>query len=175
MMRNLIGFNLIMFFFGFIAVYAAMQSTASARNAENLLRQARVDYQYMQQSVRILDSVEYQSVIEKLNSNSDELKISIAEVVANASSEIGLTDINYQLDGQDERLLPLSSFPIQGYRLDVTLKSENAKGLSLYLEAIKNAVAPWPTEVQACEIHRMIEKRLKVRCLVDIYYWGIYE
>jgi hypothetical protein len=172
---NIIGFNIVLCAVSMLMVYISMSLADSASATNVLLRNARVESQRLQQSISVLENDEYKELIGKLDSDVNELKINIAEFMSENHVQAGAYDVSYQFDSRTIELLPHSRFPIRLFRLDLKYKADNAMAIAGFLQAIKDTVNPWPMEVRACDIHRLVVVKLLVHCVLDIYYWGLHE
>lgn len=175
MSRSLLGLNAVLCFLSFVVVYASVELNNSTGVSDTLLRNARVESQRLQQSIGILEKDEYQELIGNLDSDLNELKISVAEFMSNEHLRTGASDVSYQFDDRQRHLLPNNVFPIHIFRLDLNFKVDNAMALADFLQATKDTMTPWPAEVRACDIHRLVVIKLMVHCVLDIYYWGLYD
>jgi hypothetical protein len=175
MKKYLIGFNIVLCVFSAVAVYISISLIDRANTTNVMLRNTRVESQRLQQSIGILESSEYQELIGSLDSDLNELKISVAEFMSDDHAQAGASDVSYQFDSREEKLLPQDLYPIRLFRLNLKFKARNAMALAGFLQATKNAVSPWPMEVRACDIHRLIVVKLLVHCVLDVHYWGLYN
>ncbi|MFT6873909.1 MAG: hypothetical protein ACJAZF_000012 [Granulosicoccus sp.] len=172
---KLISFNIGFFILSMLSVYISiiLDNGVSVNNV--MLRNVRVETQRMQQSIAILENTEYQELIKNLDSNLNGLKINIAEYMTVNHAQAGVSDPSYQLDSRKVRLLPQDPFPIRIIRLDLKFKVDNAQALAGFLQSTNDVVSPWPTEVRACDIHRLPVSKLLVHCILDIHYWGLHD
>jgi hypothetical protein len=172
---NLIGFNISLCALSIVVVYISMSLADSASVTKVMIRETRVESQRMQQSISVLENDEYKELIGKLDSDLDELKINVAEFMSDHHAQAGAYDVSYQFDSRKVELLPHSKFPIRLFRLDLKFKADNARAIASFLQATNDLVSPWPTELRACDIQRMVVAKLLVHCVLDIYYWGLYD
>lgn len=170
-----IGLNVLLCCVGAAAVSVSISLADSAALAQEQLRDSRVQLQRMQQSIKLLENTEYQDMIVSLDSDSNNLKLSVAEFLSDNHINDGVFDVSYELSLLEKTLLPQSSFPIMSYRLGVSFRVVSAKALATYLHSAKMAVYPWPVEVRACDIHRMVANQLLANCVLDIHYWSMYD
>lgn len=172
---NLVGLTLTLCVLSIVAITMSINLSDITAATKVQLRNTRVDLQRMQQSISILENVEYQELIVDLDSGLNELKISIAEFVSDRYVQSDASGISYQLDIRESKILPQSLYPIHLLRLNLKFKTDNSNSLAGLLQEIKRVVNPWPTEVRACEIHRLIVSKLLVNCMIDIHIWSLYD
>lgn len=169
------GFNAVLCILSVVVVYVSIELSSSTSNTDTLLRNSRVESQRLQQSIGILENDKYQELIGNFDSGLNELKISVAEFMSDKHLQTGASDISYQFDARQEQLQTNTTFPIHIFRLNLKFKANNAMALAAFLQATKATVSPWPAEVRACDIHRLVVFKLMVHCVLDIYYWGLYD
>jgi hypothetical protein len=172
---NLVGLNLMLCVLSIVAISTSINLSDITVATKVQLRNTHVDLQRMQQSISILENAEYQELIVELDSGLNELKISIAEFISDRDVQSEASGINYQLDIRESKILPQSLYPIHILRLDLKFRTDNSNSLTGFLQEIKRVVNPWPTEVRACEIHRLVISRLLVNCKIDIHFWSLYD
>lgn len=169
---NLICINVVMCLLSVVAIYTSVTAANGADAVKERLRLTRVEAQQVQQSIHVLESVELEDSIKNLDTALNELKINVAEFISDESTTIGVHELSYELVNTGKSLLAQSSFPIQTYQLDIKFTAGNAKGVVNYLKKLKAVASPWPTEVRACDIHRLVVAKLSVHCVVNIHHWS---
>ena len=168
----LIALNILLCILSIVAGVVSINLAQSASLTGALLRNTRVESQRVQQSIKILEAADYQESIANLDSGLNDLKISIAEFMSDNHEHSGAFDVSYELDKRDEELLSQSLFSMRLFRMNLKFKADRAIAIADFLQATKKTMAPWPTEVRACDIHRFIANQLLVHCVLDIHYWG---
>ena len=172
---NLVGLNLMLCLFSIAAMSVSINLSDIAVATKVQLRNTRVELQRMQQSISILENTEYQELIVDLDSGVNELKISIAEYISDRPNQTKASGISYQLDIREAKILPESLYPVQLLRLNLKFETDNSNSLTEFLHDIQILVSPWPTEVRGCDIHRLLISKLMVNCMIDIYFWSLYD
>lgn len=171
----LIGLMILMCICGVGAIYLAVFLSDNKNVTNEILRNTRVQSQRAQQSISVLQNVDYAEAVNNLSSGLNALKLNVAESMSITSSSTGVSEISYEIKEREEKLLAQNVHPIRILRLSVKFKADNAMVISAFLQDTKESLSPWPIEVKACEIHRMAIVKLSVSCILDSYYWGLHD
>jgi len=175
MMHALIVSNVLMCALGFAAIYTSTSLFNKSVAANVQLRNARVESQLVQQSIVVLESKEYLDLIANLDSSINELKIRLAELISNSDVQVDISDVSYQWNTREAGVLSDNQFPIHLHRLNIKFNASHTIALAEFMEGVKSAMTPWPSEVRACEVHRLQHRKLLANCVLDVYFWGSYD
>lgn len=175
MKKHLFSFNVVLFICSVLLAYVSGDLSSSAQQAAEKLREKRIQLQGLQQSVAVLENDDFKDVVENLDSEINDIKINLAEYIAANNLQAGVSNVSYQLDYRNIKRLPQKKYPIRRFRLDLTFNATSAMVIVEFIQRTTDAVSPWPVEVRACDIDRLLAVSLWVHCVLDIHYWGRYD
>ena len=171
MKHGLVILNIVLCVLSVMVVYFTFDFKGNVSTDKETLRQARIELQRLQQTIKYLENAKYTDLITSLEASLNELKISVAEFVSNEHEFAHISEVVFQLEPREAVLLPQHSYPIHSIRMNVKFKAASVAVLANYLQSLGNSVSPWPIEVRACDIHRLLVNKILANCFLDIHYW----
>lgn len=155
-----------------VGVVGIFWSTSSTTKKAEGVRLVRAQHQQLEQQLALLQSPGITPLIDTLQEDLDALRIKLVEVMTQQSLPAGVQKVGYEQTLMPQAMDSGTEEAINVLRLELTLTVLHARALLDMLDRIDRSVGVWPHETRACELQRLPQQILSVRCIVDFYHWS---
>jgi len=140
--------------------------------ARDVVRNARVDEQILEQQLVQLTKPANLDRIQGLSQSLHELQLQLVELLSQENTTPGIVSIAFEQSILSNLIPANLTSDVVTLRLVLNLTAQHSVAILNFLSHIRQSVVVWPNEVRACDLQRMPSSLISVQCVIDFYHWS---